>query len=225
MIHDRRHILPRKPRPMRRSDPPYKPLYITPVREGIEAFPTTNILIHTTNLLIGTKNPGKIEGAMEAFKLYFETVEIEGIPVDSGVSNEPVNDETYQGAKNRVDNLIKYAKKHKLHADYFLAVESGIVNLFGKWVIMNVAVIKDNSGYESVGVGPAYPVPLKYVDEIISTELGTVMDKIFDEKDLKSSVGGIGNLTNGQITRIDLTKSAFIMALTQFINKDIWSDK
>ncbi len=30
-------------------------------------------------ILIGTKNPGKIQGAKEAFEKYFDNVEIEGI--------------------------------------------------------------------------------------------------------------------------------------------------
>ena len=30
-------------------------------------------------ILIGTKNPGKIEGAKQAFEKYFDKVEIEGI--------------------------------------------------------------------------------------------------------------------------------------------------
>ena len=33
-------------------------------------------------ILIGTKNPGKIQGPKEAFEKYFEDVEIEGILVN-----------------------------------------------------------------------------------------------------------------------------------------------
>lgn len=34
-------------------------------------------------ILMGTKNPGKIEGAKQAFEKYFDNVEIEGISVSS----------------------------------------------------------------------------------------------------------------------------------------------
>lgn len=175
-------------------------------------------------VLIGTKNPGKIEGAKEALKNYFDDFDIEGIPVSSDVSEEPVNNEIYEGARNRVNNLIKYAKKNEIEAEYFLGVESGITNLLGKWIIINVAVIKDKNGYESWGTSPAFPVPNKYVDEIISTDLGKVMDRIFEQNDLRSSIGGISFVTNGVISRVDLTREAFIMALTQHIN-DVWNDK
>ncbi len=44
-------------------------------------------------LLMGTKNPGKIEGARQAFSKYFENVEIQGISVESNVGNQPINEE------------------------------------------------------------------------------------------------------------------------------------
>ena len=42
-------------------------------------------------ILMGTKNPGKIEGAKRAFEEYFENVEIVGVDVDSEVGSQPVN--------------------------------------------------------------------------------------------------------------------------------------
>lgn len=175
-------------------------------------------------VLIGTKNPGKIEGAAEAFKNYFDDFDIDGIPVSSDVSEEPVNNEIYEGARNRVNNLMKYALENEIDAEYFLGVESGITNLLGKWVIINIAVIKDKYGYESWGTSAGFPVPDKYVDEIISTELSKVMDKISKQKDLRSNKGGISFVTNGVISRIDMTKEAFVMALTQHTN-EVWNDK
>ena len=70
-------------------------------------------------VLIGTNNKGKVEGAKQAFEKFYENVEVVGISVDSGVSDEPVNDEIYQGASNRVNNLIKYAEDNKVEADFF----------------------------------------------------------------------------------------------------------
>ncbi len=50
-------------------------------------------------ILMGTKNPGKIEGAKQAFKKYFDNFEIEGISVSSNVGDQPINEEILQGAK------------------------------------------------------------------------------------------------------------------------------
>ena len=175
-------------------------------------------------VLIGTNNQGKVEGAKQAFEKFYKDVKVEGISVSSDVSDEPVNDEIYRGASNRVNNLIKYSKENNIDVDFYVGVESGITNQLGKWCIIQIAVVKDKSGYESFGTGPAFPVPEKYVDEIINTDLGILMDKIFKGNGLKNEKGGIAHLTNDVITRYDLTREAIIMALTEFINGDIWKD-
>lgn len=173
-------------------------------------------------VIIASKNPGKIEGAKLAFSEYFKEFEIEGIPVSSDVSEEPVNDEIYQGACNRVKNVKKIAEKQGKEADFYVAVESGITNKLGEWTIINIAVIEDKKGFKSWGVSSGFPVPQKYVEEIINTDLGKVMDRIFNETELRAGKGGINLLTKGKITRIDLSRQSFIMALTQFINGETW---
>jgi len=174
-------------------------------------------------VLIGTKNPGKIEGAKRALGKYFKDVEVEGIKVPSDVSEQPVGIETYMGACNRVNNLIKYANENNIKADLFMAVESGLVKELGFWAITNIAVIKNAQNESGVGASSSFPVPNKYVEAIKKETLGTVMDKLFNESDLRSSTGGIGLLTREVVTRIDLTQEAFLMALTPFINS-VWKD-
>ena len=173
-------------------------------------------------ILIGTKNPGKIEGARLAFEKYFENVQIEGISVESEVSAQPVNKEIFQGAKNRIKNLKKYAKQNNLKADYYIASEAGITDLLGEWIDINAVVIEDAEGYQSVGTSQGFQIPQKYVQEIKETELGKVMDKIFDKQQLGQGKGGINFLTRGEISRIQLTKDAFLMALIGHINGEVW---
>ena len=48
------------------------------------------------------------------------------------------------------------------------------------------------------------------------------MDKIFNGNELHKGKGGISILTKNRISRIDLTKNAFTMALISHINGDIW---
>lgn len=173
-------------------------------------------------ILIGTKNPGKIEGAREAFEKYFDNVEIEGISVNSEVGDQPINKEILQGAKNRVKNLKKYAKENQIKADFFISSEAGITNLLGEWIDINAVVIEDSKGLQSIGTSQGFPIPDKYIEEIKETELGKVMDKIFSGKELGKGKGGISFLTKDEVTRIDLTRNAFIMALTKYINDDLW---
>jgi len=173
-------------------------------------------------ILIGTKNPGKIEGAKQAFEKYFENIEIEGVPVESEVSAQPVDKEIFQGAKNRVKNLKNYAKENNVKADFFVASEAGITNLLGGWIDINAVVVEDSNGFQSVGTSQGFQIPEKYVEEIKQTELGKVMDKIFDGQQLGKGKGGINFLTKGEITRIQLTRDAFMMALIGHINGELW---
>ena len=171
---------------------------------------------------MGTKNPGKIEGARQAFEKYFDNIEIEGIAVESNVGAQPVNEEILQGAKNRIKNLKEYANTNNIKADFYIASEAGITNLLGEWIDINAVVIEDSKGFQSIGTSQGFPIPDKYIEEIKETELGKVMDRLFSGKELGKGKGGISFLTKDEITRIDLTRNAFIMALTRFINEDIW---
>ena len=172
-------------------------------------------------VLIATKNAGKIEGAKRALLHYFNDIEIEGILVESNVGEQPVNEEIYTGAKNRVKNLKKYAQDNKINADLYLSIESGINNLLGRWMITNIAVIEDNEDFESYGTSPSFPVPDSLVEDIIKTDLSKVMDNIFEkDEERHNRGGGIQLLTHNEITRIDLTEMAFVMALTKYINEN-----
>ena len=173
-------------------------------------------------ILIGTKNPGKIEGARQAFEKYFANIEIEGIPVESEVSAQPVNEEIFQGAKNRVKNLKKYAKENNVKAEFYIASEAGITNLLGEWIDINAVVVENAEGFQTAGISQGFQIPEKYVEEIKQTELGKVMDKIFEKQQLGQGKGGINLLTKGEVSRIELTKNAFIMALIGHINGEVW---
>lgn len=173
-------------------------------------------------ILIGTKNQGKIEGAKQAFEKYYAEVEIEGIPVNSEVSDQPINEEIIQGAKNRVKNLKKYGEETNQQIDFYIASEAGITNLLGEWIDINAAVIEDAKGNQSVGISQGFPIPEQYLAEIQNTELGKVMDRLFQGKELNKGNGGIYALTHGEVSRIELTKNAFVMALISHINGELW---
>lgn len=174
-------------------------------------------------VLIATTNAGKIEAATRAMKRFFDNVEIVGYKTESGVPDQPVNLEIYQGAKNRVKNLKEYAKANNLNADLFVSVESGITNSLGRWMITNVAVVEDDKDFESYGTSPSFPVPERYVEDIIKYDLSQVMNNVLGKDEERRNHGGaIEMLTHGNLSRIDLSEMAFVMALTKYINGDIW---
>ena len=139
------------------------------------------------------------------------------------------------GVKKKLDSVKENYKWQKLfvstgnffvnNPDVLMKFEDDLYSVFSKDNLTRIAKrLKDKNGYESFGTGPAFPIPNKYVEETIKTDLGIVMDKIFNGNGLKNEKGGIAHLTNDVITRYDLTREAFIMALTEFINGDLWRD-
>lgn len=172
-------------------------------------------------VIVATKNFGKIEGAKRALSHYFKNFEIEGLPVPSDVGEQPLNEEILLGAKNRIKNLKKHCKQNNIKADLYMSIESGINNLFGDWFITNYAVIEDNNNFSSSSTSASLPVPQKYVNEIISTDLSLVMDRLFSEDAERHNYGGgVQLLTKSVVSRIDLTEQAFVMALTKYLNKN-----
>lgn len=173
-------------------------------------------------ILMGTKNPAKIEGAKNTFLKFFDEVDIEGIGVSSNVPEQPFNEEVLQGAKNRVEGLKTYAKNNNIQADFYIAIEAGIVNYFDEWLNFNIAYIEDKDGISSIGVSQGFPIPEKYINEIKCTSLGKVMDRVFSGENLGSKVGGISFLTKGEVTRKDIVENAFTMAIIKYINGELW---
>ena len=71
-------------------------------------------------ILVGSKNPVKIEAVKEAFEKYYNEVEVIGFSVESKVPTQPFNDETFLGAENRTFKLKKINAQQNLNADYFI---------------------------------------------------------------------------------------------------------
>ena len=101
-------------------------------------------------------------------------------------------------------------------------LEAGIMNYFKEWIDINLVVVENKNGLESVATSQGFPIPEKYMDEIKATELSNVRDRLFEGKNLGQGKGGIRVLTKDEVTRVDLTRSAFVMALTKYINGDVW---
>lgn len=174
-------------------------------------------------ILIGTKNPGKIEGARRALSYYFFDFILEGVKVESEVGDQPVNDQILKGAKNRIKNLKQYAKENDVEADLYLSIESGITNQLGQWINLSMAVIENKNGQTGIGTSAGFPIPERYIETIKQTDLSKVFNNIFTQDNERHNQKGTVNIfTKGVVSRIDLTKDAFVMALTMFINGEKW---
>ncbi len=177
-------------------------------------------------ILVGSKNPVKIDSVREAFANYFDRLEVAGIEVDSGVSAQPVGDETYIGAKNRAMNLKSLNEKENLSADLFVGIEGGITKQFGKWFAFGCMCIADKEGNAGFGNSPQFELPGSVSEKLLEgKELGDVMDEIMNQQNTKQKQGAIGFFTNGVMNRKELYIEGLKVAMIPFLHKEMFFKK
>jgi inosine/xanthosine triphosphatase len=167
-------------------------------------------------LLIASTNPVKLQAPKEAFSQVFDTdVEVEGVSVDSGVSDQPMtSDETYQGAWNRLQAI-----RQNPGYDYYVAIEGGVEDTKHGMESMAWILIADHTGKIGKGKTGTFMLPELVADKLrAGEELGPAMDELHQTENVKQKQGTIGLLTNGNITRTNLYTHAIILALIPFIH-------
>ena len=164
-----------------------------------------------TIVKVGTAKLTKAEAIKEAFERYFTDVEVIVVDVPSGVPRQPANEEVFQGAKNRIEELRNGDKY-----DYIVACEGGLICQYGHWFNVQVVMVEAEDGKSGFGISQGFEIPPKYIEEIRETSISKVLDRIFDGK------GGVRILTRFEVTRKDLIRDGTIMALARVINGEIW---
>jgi inosine/xanthosine triphosphatase len=172
------------------------------------------------NILVGSKNPVKIESVQSAFSKYFNDCTVLGINVPSFVPEQPVNEQTFEGAKNRCLELINYSNKNNINADFYVGIEGGISKLHNIWFSYGCVCVADNNNLYGYGTSPLFQLPNFVIERLLKgEELGTVMDELFNHKNSKQSLGAIGFLTKGVMNRTELYTYGVITALIPFVNE------
>ena len=177
-------------------------------------------------IFVGSKNPVKIASVEEAFSKYFNDVEVVGIGVDSGVSAQPVNGDTFLGAQNRALKLKEINDSQKLGGDFFVGIEGGIAEQFDKWFAFGCMCVVDRSGEIGFGMSPQFELPGFVVEKLLKgIELGDVMDEIMNEQNTKQKHGAIGYFTNGVMNRKELYIEGLKVAVIPFLHKEMFFNK
>lgn len=172
---------------------------------------------------MGSQNPVKVEAVKEAFAKYFDNIEVIGMNVNSKVSNQPINDETFEGAKNRALELKKMNEEKSLGAHFFVGIEGGIINVFKKWFAFGGMCIIDKEGRASFGASSQFELPESITKHLLKgVELGDVMDKITGVHNSKQKSGAVGFLTKEVIDRKSFYVQGLVVALVPFINQDLY---
>ena len=171
---------------------------------------------------IASENPVKVNVAKRAFADVFPDEQFDFVSVksESGVPDQPMNEETLTGALNR----IEFVKKKVPEAEYWVSQEGGLYTeedkMFNRaWVIM-----ADSSGKVAKSSTVSFYLPTQVSSSVRNgMELGDAGDKFFGTVNAKQGIGAIGHLTDGLISREDHYIQAAIIALSEIKHKD-WYD-
>jgi len=166
---------------------------------------------------VGSTNPVKINSVKKAFEKIFRDVEVQGIKVKSGVSNQPIGfDETLNGAENRARACMREG------VDFSVGLEGGIAKEKGKWFSFGVCYIIRRDNKKGIGVTSWFQLPKKVIEKIQKDkkELGEVMDELENDTNTKQKGGAISFFTKGIKDRTKLYEEAVINALIPFIREE-----
>ena len=138
-------------------------------------------------VLVGSKNPVKIQCTIQAFQKVFPKykIDIQGLSVPSGVSDQPMTDlETLDGAQNRAQELASSPTK----ADYYVGIEGGLETINNEmeafaWIYV---IGKHNSKARTA----TFQLPKK-IQELIKQgiELGIADDMVFKREIQNKATG------------------------------------
>lgn len=175
-------------------------------------------------VVVASTNPVKIEVAKRVFGTMLPNEEFEFVSLDtpSGVPDQPFEDETLEGAKNRLRHIVE----SEPDADYWISQEGGLFKEGDE--LFNVAwiLIQNREGVVGKSATARLYLPPELSRLVLEgKELGHAGDIFFGVKDIKHGNGIIGMLTDGHITRTDYYTEAAVIALGQIIHTDWFQAK
>ena len=177
----------------------------------------------STKVLVGSENRVKVESARQSFSKFFNPLEIHGLSVDSGVSAQPFNEETFVGAKNRAEQAKRINDEQHLNANFFVGIEGGVLQLHNRWFQFTVIHVLDPQHRESFGTTGLYELPDWIIEKLLAgIELSHIIDELTGDFNTKEKQSASGFFTNGVVDRLLNYTQAVTFALIPFLNDSLY---
>ncbi len=187
-------------------------------------------LEHVRTVRVGTLNGPKLEAARQALRAYRPEVEIIGHAVASGVADQPVGyAEIVAGARQRARGAFAAGR-----CELGIGIEDGLVEIaeIGHWIVNVGAAVVCDGHRESVGLSSGFAYPPECAERALATRepIGTLFDGLWrtrvaedpDPEPSAISVGNVGKLSRGVLTRAEYGRHAVLCALIQYLHPDLY---
>ena len=169
---------------------------------------------------LGSRNPAKVEGVRRGFAVFFSEVEVRPINSAAVAKAQPRGlDEMTAGAKARAMFALSQGG-----GDFGVGVEAGIFTIGDVYFDNQVAAIADGSGRISLGHSAGYSLPREAMERLFAEgeELERWAEKVSGVDEVGDKGGLIHFLTNGKVSRADLTEQCVVTALAPWLHRDVY---
>jgi len=169
---------------------------------------------------VGSENNTKIQPVEKIFKHHFKNVEVIGVAVSSGISEQPMSDdEIFQGALNRAKNSLKKVKG----AEYGVGIEGGLHKHSYGWFERGLVVIVNKNGEIGIGSSGGLFVPDAVMEHIHQGKtLEEAIDTLFGTHKVGEGIGMFGVFTKEVVTRAGAIEHGVAFAIARFLHKDLY---
>jgi inosine/xanthosine triphosphatase len=182
-------------------------------------------------IVVGTKNPSKIDAVKKVFMSFFsnEAIEVQGIAIKSEVPAQPIGiEQVIRGAIARAKNSQIYVNNHRDEylqlPSFYIGIEAGLVPIpytITGYLDYQFSVILNNAGWQSIGSGSGWEYPPEVIQQVKSNpklEIGTIMANLSGDPQIKYRNGAIGYFSQNHLTRPQITQECIQMALIPHLN-------
>ncbi len=188
-----------------------------------------NALSELRLVRVGSTNALKLQGVRAALAAFSRDVTIEGIDVESGVPDQPLGfEEIVEGARNRAERA-----KRGGECDLGIGYEDGLVAIPGSlesWFNIGCAAVSDGVRI-SLGLSSGFTYPPACSQRAVAERepIGALFDRFWGQHRESSpapapvSIGNVGKLTCGALTRAEYTRHAVVCALAPLIHPDLYT--
>lgn len=160
---------------------------------------------------MGSLNPVKLRAVERVLSRYYDAV-VEGVSVETSVGSQPVGSrDVLLGALERALGALSMKR-----AEWGVGIEAGPIEFYTSsgFIEIEVAVIVDRDCRVSVGLSSGFEIDPSIVPAmLLGGELSQLVRVNRGVKDLGESIGYIGYLSSGFVTRQELTEQAVLAAL------------
>ncbi len=171
-------------------------------------------------VVVGSKNPVKINAARNVLLKIYGEVNVTGVEVDSEVPPQPFGkDETIQGAVNRAKNA------YSNDFDLSIGIESGLMEIMNSitgYIDLQWCAVFDGEEI-TLGVSSGFEYPPIVINEVLKgVEVGDVMDKVTGVDNLGQKAGAVSYLSKGLLDRTENTEQCILTAMIPRMNEEIY---